>query len=80
MPFLRQVKNLFKQQRDYPSRVAELVSDGGGTDDEEKLGNAASSSAAATGGSERNFDARSIAVASTLKSALRMTCDVTAKI
>lgn len=63
-PYLVQVKGLFKAQRDEPSR-ASLALD---------------SSSSGTGPSNFGDDTGSMAVTGTLKSALRVACDVTAKI
>lgn len=59
------MKDLFKTQRDEPARAAMSPDDG-------EVGSGADKSDGA--------DARSMAVAGTLKSALRVACDVTAKI
>ncbi|CAM9482053.1 unnamed protein product [Ectocarpus sp. 12 AP-2014] len=67
----QEVKELFKAQRDEPSRVVLSPSAGpgaGGTGDD------------ADDSGENADDARSMAVAGTLKSALRAACTVTAKI
>ncbi|CAN0015452.1 unnamed protein product [Ectocarpus sp. 8 AP-2014] len=66
-----EVKELFKAQRDEPSRAALSPGAGagaGGADDD------------ADDSGESADDARSMAVAGTLKSALRAACTVTAKI
>ncbi|CAM9133211.1 unnamed protein product [Hapterophycus canaliculatus] len=74
-----EVKELFKAQRDEPTRAVQ-TSDavGGGVDG--SLSSAEDPDAGADAAAEDADDARSMAVAGTLKSALRMACSVTAKI
>lgn len=85
-----QVKDLFKAQRDEPSRVMltpddtdnNVDGDGGLDTDDTNNANStdASTDANAAAAESAGDDARSLAVAGTLKSALRMACTVTAKI
>lgn len=74
-----QVKELFKAQRDEPSRAAQLPDDVVGEVDSSRS-SAEDAVAGADAAAEDADDARSMAVAGTLKSALRLACSVTAKI